>query len=178
MNKKYIKDNRVYTTPIQIQKEVEYIEKEKNENGEEIEVKKTKKITNYTNVEKDILEAGYSVYVTPKLSVETLVKRSVETINRETDERILNDFRWNGNEFYLSLENQFNFKNLYDLRERKEYPITIKTKTGFTTLEDVKEVEEFYLAGVLFVEECLKEGWRRKAETEENIRNNYTSITR
>ena len=173
MKNRYIKEGKIYFTPIQIQKEVEYIEKEKNEAGEEIEVKKTKKITNYTNVEKDILEAGYSVYVTPKLSVETLVKRSVETINRETDERILNDFRWNGNEFYLSLENQFNFKNLYDLRERKEYPITIKTKTGFTTLEDVKEVEEFYLAGVLFVEECLKEGWRRKAETEENIRNNY-----
>ena len=169
MNKKYIKDNRVYTTPIQIQKEVEYIEKEKNENGEEIEVKKTKKITNYTNVEKDILEAGYSVYVTPKLSVETLVKRSVETINRETDERILNDFVWNGNEFYLSLENQFNFKNLYDLRNMKEYPITIKTKTGFTTLNDVHDVEEFYLAGVEFIENCLKECWERKAQAEKSI---------
>ena len=173
MKNRYIKEGKIYFTPIQIQKEVEYIEKEKNEAGEEIEVKKTKNVIQYTNVEKDILEAGYKVYVAPKISVETLVKRSVETINRETDERILNDFRWNGNEFYLSLENQFNFKNLYDLRERKEYPITIKTKTGFTTLEDVREVEEFYLAGVLFVEECLKEGWRRKAETEENIRNNY-----
>ena len=170
MNKKYIKDNRVYTTPIKIQKEVEYIEKEKNENGEEIEIKKTKKITKYTNVEKDILEAGYSVYVTPKLSVETLVKRSIETINRETDERILNDFVWNGNEIYLSMENQFNFKNLYDLRERKEYPVTIKTKTGFTTLNDVREVEEFYLEGVRFVEGCLKEGWERKAEAEKSIR--------
>ena len=173
MNKKYIKDNRVYTTPIQIQKEVEYIEKEKNENGEEIEIKKTKKITQYTNVEKDILEAGYSVYVTPKLSVETLVKRSVENINKETDERILNDFVWRDNEFYLSLENQFNFKNLYDLRERKEYPITIKTKTGFTTLNDVQDVEEFYLAGFKFIEECLKEGWEKKAASEEKIRSEY-----
>ena len=173
MNKKYIKDNRVYTTPIKIQKEVEYIEKEKNENGEEIEIKKTKKIIQYTNVEKDILEAGYSVYVTPKLSVETLIKRSIETINRETDEKILNDFVWRDNEFYLSMENQFNFKNLYDLRSVREYPITIKTKTGFTTLNDVHDVEEFYLEGVRFVEECLKEGWERKAREEEKIREAY-----
>ena len=170
MKNRYIKEGKIYFTPIQIPKEVEYIEKEKNENGEEIEVKKTKNVIQYTNVEKDILEAGYSVYVTPKLSVETLVKRSVETINRETDERILNDFRWRDYEFYLSLENQFNFKNLYDLREVKEYPITIKTKTGFTTLNDVHDVEEFYLAGVKFVEECLKECWERKADAEKSIR--------
>ena len=170
MKNRYIKEGKIYFTPIQIPKEVEYIEKEKNENGEEIEVKKTKNVIQYTNVEKDILEAGYSVYVTPKLSVETLVKRSVETINRETDERILNDFRWRDYEFYLSLENQFNFKNLYDLREVKEYPITIKTKTGFTTLNDVHDVEEFYLSGVKFVEECLKEGWERKAQAEKSIR--------
>ena len=85
----------------------------------------------------------------------------------------MNDFKWRGNEFYLSLENQFNFKNLYDLREVKEYPITIKTKTGFTTLNDVHDVEEFYLEGVRFVEECLKECWKLKAESEEKIRNNY-----
>ena len=170
MKNRYIKEGKIYFTPIKIQKEVEYIEKEKNENGEEIEIKKKKKVNQYTNIEKDILEAGYSVYVTPKLSVEILVKRSVETINRETDEKILNDFVWKDNEFYLSLENQFNFKNLYDLRDIKEYPVTIKTKTGFTTLNDVHDVEEFYLSGVKFVEECLKEGWERKAREEAKIR--------
>ena len=55
----------------------------------------------------------------------------------------------------------------------KEYPVTIKTKTGFTTLNDVHDVEEFYLEGVRFVEECLKEGWRRKAEEEAKIREAY-----
>ena len=154
--KQYIKDGKIYNLPVKVKI------------GDEV---------TYTNNEKFLKEHGYEEYIfvpTPyKPTMEEELEKSVETINKETDERILNDFRWNGNEFYLSLENQFNFKNLYDLRERKEYPITIKTKTGFTTLEDVKEVEEFYLAGVLFVEECLKEGWRRKAETEENIRNNY-----
>ena len=105
--------------------------------------------------------------------MEEEIEQSVETINKETDERILNDFVWRDNEFYLSLENQFNFKNLYDLRERKEYPITIKTKTGFTTLNDVQDVEEFYLAGFKFSEECLKEGWEKKAASEEKIRSEY-----
>ena len=153
--KQYIKDGKIYNLPV--------------------EVKIGDKITTYTNNEKFLKEHGYEEYVPTlyKPTMEEEIEDSVKMINEETDERILNDFVWKDNEFYLSIENQFNFKNLYDLRDIKEYPITIKTKTGFTTLEDVKEVEEFYLAGVLFVEECLKEGWRRKAETEENIRNNY-----
>ena len=49
----YIKENK--KDLINKIKEVEYIEKEKNENGEEIDIKKTKKITQYTNIEKEIL---------------------------------------------------------------------------------------------------------------------------
>jgi hypothetical protein len=173
MNKRYIKDNKVFSTPIKIEKTIEYIEKEKNEAGEEIEVKKTKNVIQYTNVEKDILEAGYKVYVAPKISVETLVKRSNEIINREIDRKILNDFIWKDDEFYLSMENQFNFKNLYDLRDLKEYPITIKTKNGFALLEDKFELSEFYLSGVQFVENCLKEGWQKKLDAEQEIRKNY-----
>jgi hypothetical protein len=170
MNKRYTKDNKVYNTPIKIEKTIEYIEKEKNEAGEEIEVKKTKNVIQYTNVEKDILEAGYKVYVAPKISVETLVKRSNETINREIDRKILNDFVWKDNEFYLSMENQFNFKNLYDLRSVKKYPITIKSKTGFITLESAEEVEDFYISGVMFIEATLQEGWQKKKDEEEKIR--------
>ena len=154
--KQYIKDGKIYNLPVEVKI------------GDEV---------TYTNNEKFLKENGYEEYIfipTPyKPTMEEEIEDSVKMINEETDERILNDFVWKDNEFYLSIENQFNFKNLYDLRDIKEYPITIKTKTGFITLEDVKEVEDFYLAGVLFVEECLKEGWRRKAETEENIRNNY-----
>ena len=152
--KQYIKDGKIYNLPVEVKI------------GDEV---------TYTNNEKFLKENGYEEYVPTlyKPTMEEEIEDSVKMINEETDERILNDFVWKDNEFYLSIENQFNFKNLYDLRDIKEYPITIKTKTGFITLEDVKEVEDFYLAGVLFVEECLKEGWRRKAETEENIRNNY-----
>ena len=149
--KQYIKDGKIYNLPVEVKI------------GDEV---------TYTNNEMFLKEHGYEEYIQKpyKPTMEEELKKSVETINRETDEKILNDFVWKDNEFYLSLENQFNFKNLYDLRERKEYPITIKTKTGFTTLNDVQEVEEFYLAGVEFIENCLKECWERKADAERKIR--------
>ena len=149
--KQYIKDGKIYNLPVEVKI------------GDEV---------TYTNNEMFLKEHGYEEYIQKpyKPTMEEELKKSVETINKETDERILNDFVWKDNEFYLSLENQFNFKNLYDLREMKEYPITIKTKTGFTTLNDVQEVEEFYLAGVEFIENCLKDGWRRKADAERKIR--------
>ena len=149
--KQYIKDGKIYNLPVEVKI------------GDEV---------TYTNNEAFLKEHGYEEYIQKpyKPTMEEELEKSVETINRETDERILNDFRWRDYEFYLSLENQFNFKNLYDLREMKEYPITIKTKTGFTTLNDVHDVEEFYLEGVRFVEECLKEGWERKAREEAKIR--------
>ena len=149
--KQYIKDGKIYNLPVEVKI------------GDDV---------TYTNNEAFLKEHGYEEYIQKpyKPTMEEEIEKSVKNINRETDERILNDFVWRDNEFYLSLENQFNFKNLYDLREMKEYPITIKTKTGFTTLNDVHDVEEFYLEGVRFVEECLKEGWERKAREEEKIR--------
>ena len=152
--KQYIKDGKIFNLPVEVKI------------GDEV---------TYTNNEKFLKEHGYEEYIQKpyKPTMEEEIEQSVETINKETDERILNDFVWRDNEFYLSLENQFNFKNLYDLRERKEYPITIKTKTGFTTLNDVQDVEEFYLAGFKFIEECLKEGWEKKAASEEKIRSEY-----
>ena len=152
--KQYIKDGKIYNLPVEVKI------------GDEV---------TYTNNEMFLKEHGYEEYIQKpyKPTMEEEIEQSIETINKETDERILNDFVWRDNEFYLSLENQFNFKNLYDLRERKEYPITIKTKTGFTTLNDVQDVEEFYLAGFKFIEECLKEGWEKKEASEEKIRSEY-----
>ena len=150
--KQYIKDGKIYNLPVEVKI------------GDEV---------TYTNNEAFLKENGYEEYIfipTPyKPTMEEEIEKSVKMINEETDERILNDFRWRDDEFYLSLENQFNFKNLYDLRNMKEYPITIKTKTGFTTLNDVHDVEEFYLAGVEFIENCLKECWERKAQAEKSI---------
>lgn len=150
--KRYIKDNKVYFTPITI-------------------VDGDKKIL--TNSDEVIKKYGYTDYVDPKPSLESLIEASNMRINQETDRKILNDFVWNGKEFYLTMENQFNFKTMYDMRDYKEFPITIKTKSGFTQLEDMSALSGFYFAGVEFVENCLKEGWTKKAEEEEKIRESY-----
>lgn len=157
---KYTKDGKIYELPI-------LLEVEKEENGVVTKIKR------YTTDKALILSAGYTEYVAPKQPLSVLIEQSDEAINAETDMKILNDFMWNGNEFYLSIENQFNFKNLYDLRNMKEYPVTIKTKNGFTTLENEKQVEEFYLEGVRFVETCIQEGWARKADAEASIRERF-----
>lgn len=152
--KQYIKDGKIYNLPVEVKI------------GDEV---------TYTNNEMFLKEHGYEEYIQKpyKPTMEDEIENSIRLINEETDKKILNNFVWNGNEFYLSLENQFNFKNLYDLREMKEYPVTIKTKTGFTTLEDEYELSSFYLAGVEFIESCLKEGWERKAQAEKSIREAY-----
>ena len=152
--KQYIKDGKIYNLPVEVKI------------GDEV---------TYTNNEAFLKEHGYEEYIQKpyKPTIEEEIENSIRLINEETDKKILNNFVWNGNEFYLSLENQFNFKNLYDLREIKEYPITIKTKTGFATLNDEYELSSFYLEGVRFVEECLKECWERKAQAEKSIREAY-----
>ena len=154
--KQYIKDGKIYNLPLEV--------KIGNE-------------TAYTNNEKFLKENGYEEYIfvpTPyKPTLEEEIENSVKMINEETDNKIMNYLVWKGNELYITTENQFNLKNLYDLRNMKEYPVTIKTKTGFTTLENEQQVEEFYLEGVRFVEECIQEGWQRKSAAEAEIREKY-----
>lgn len=119
--------------------------------------------------------AGWTPRPEFKRPLEMLIKSSDEKINRETDRKILNEFTWNGEQFYLTMENQFNFKNLYDLRDMREYPVLIKTKNGFMQLDNAEEVAEFYLAGVNFVDQCLKEGWVKKAEAADKIEKEYNA---
>ena len=153
--KQYIKDEEIFDLPIIIQ----------NEDG----------TVTYTNDEAKILANGYEeyIYTPPKKSLEKLIEESNEEINKETDEKILNDFTWNENEFYLTSENQMNFANMFMAKDYLTYPQTIKTKTGFVQLSSTVEVTEFYLSGIQFVKNCLEEGWQKKAQAAEEITNNY-----
>lgn len=152
--KQYIKDNEIYNLPILI-----------NNNG----------ITIYTNDENVILANGYTEYISPtiELSLEQLIEQSNNEINQITDNKILNNFKYKNNEFYLSTENQMNFANMYIAKDYLTYPQIIKTKTGFTALQNAEEVTEFYLAGVNFIKQCLQECWEEKAQAEQQIRENY-----
>lgn len=129
----------------------------------------------FNPTEAQLIADYWRPYIKPRRSVQSLILESDTAINRETDRKILNEFTWNGEQFYLTMENQFNFKNLYDLRDMREYPVLIKTKTGFMQLDNAEEVAEFYLAGVNFVDQCLKEGWVKKAEAADKIEKEYNA---
>ena len=152
MATKYTKDNKIYTLPIKIE---------------------TEKGISYTNNEEIILANGYSIYVKPKPSLESLIRLSEERINSETDDIILNNFVYQDNEFYLTMENQTNFANMFIAKDFLTYPQRVKTKTGFMELNSKEEVQMFYLAGVAFVKECLENGWVRKEEEAIRITNEY-----
>lgn len=137
--KQYIKDNKIYNLPICI-----------TENDTLI----------YTNDEIRILAAGYTEYkkevVKPVITLEQLIQESDAQINAETDTAILNEFIFKDNEFYLTLENQTNFANMYIAREHLTFPQMVKTKAGFYEIKDIAECEEFYLAGINFVKSCIE----------------------
>lgn len=141
MSKVYIKDGKIFRSPIVI---------------------KTASGTTYTNNEDIIIANGFEVYKPEPDSKETQVNIAIESINKETDRRILNDFVYNDCEFYLTVENQTNFANMFVARDFLEYPQKIKTKTGYMDINSKEEVQSFYLAGVQFVKKCLEDGWREK----------------
>lgn len=152
--KRFTKDGKTYKAPLII-----------TDGGKQIITTDVKIAENY----------GYAVYIPPvyKPSLNTLIEDSNNNVNQETDNKILNEFIYKDNEFYLTMENQTNFANMFMARDYLEYPQKVKTKTGFIDLNTPEEVTEFYLAGVNFVKECLEEGWQRKAEAEAQIRADY-----
>ena len=156
--KQYIKNGKIYNEPICIN----------HRNG----------TTTYTNDESIILKNGYKKYevVIPEPTMEEVITQSINNINKETDEKILNEFTFRNEEFYLTSENQMNFANMYIAKEYLTYPQQVKTKNGFIELQSAEEITEFYLSGISFVKACLEEGWIKKAQAEEQIRNDYSNL--
>lgn len=149
--KQYIKDNEIYNVPVKIE---------------------VGNSTIYTNDAELLKKYGYIEYVRPvyKPTLEELIEQSNKAINARTDEKILNEFTYNDYEFYLTTENQTNFANMFIARDYLTYPQQVKTKDGFMQIDNVGQVSGFYLAGVQFIKNCLEEGWKQKAEAEEQIR--------
>lgn len=148
--KRYVKDKKIYELPIMLQID-----------GNKI----------YTNDQELILKNGYEVFTAPEKTKEQKIQLSVVRINRQTDKKILQGFVWRGNEFYLSMQNQQNFANMFVAKEYLTYPITIKTKKGYIELNNIEEVTDFYLSGINYVKVCLQQGWKKKAQEQERIKN-------
>ena len=126
--KQYKKDGKIYNLPIRIEREDNSVV--------------------LTNDQQLILKSGYEIFIKEqtKQTVQQLINLSDQKINKQTDAKILNDFVWNNQEFYLTMENQTNFANMYIASRYLKFPQQVKTKTGFYEIKNRFECERFYLA--------------------------------
>ena len=106
-----------------------------------------------------------------KPSFEAAKKAILADIDAQTDEKILNGYEFTPDGadtpiiVWLSKENQTNFSEAHRLQI-----VPVKFKLNETadkqpidhTFETFEELDRFYKGGVLYINQCLNEGWVRK----------------
>lgn len=104
-----------------------------------------------------------------KPSVEEIRTIIKETINKETDRRILEGFVWKDMPVWLSSENQFNYKAAYDLAVQTggaTLPVRFKFGTDeapvYYTFESIEDFSNFYTLAMVHINTVLNEGWAEK----------------
>lgn len=92
-----------------------------------------------------------------------------ETINNETDRKILEGFVWNGMPVWLSTENQFNYKAAYDLAVQTNgatLPVRFKFGTDaapvYYNFESLEDFADFYTQAMVHINTVLNKGWAEK----------------
>lgn len=92
-----------------------------------------------------------------------------ETINAETESKILSGFAWRGIPVWLSAENQYNYKAAYDLAVQTDgatLPARFKFGTDtapvYQTFDTVAELAKFYTAAFRHISDALADGWAEK----------------
>lgn len=94
------------------------------------------------------------------------IKDAIESYyNQIVQEKIRQEFKWKEYNIWLSLENQINYKSIYDLIENKtlEKPPIIKVykelKDTYYQFESLQEFKDFYSAVNLFIKNTLESYW-------------------
>lgn len=92
-----------------------------------------------------------------------------DTINNETDRKILEGFVWKGMPVWLSTENQFNYKAAYDLAVQTNgatLPVRFKFGTDavpvYYNFESLEDFADFYTQAMVHINTVLNEGWAEK----------------
>lgn len=107
----------------------------------------------------------------PSITSQEIKDAVCEDINKQTDDKIISGFKWYNKAVWLSMENQFNFKAAYDFAIQTSganLPITFKLGEDenqdpvYYTFVTVEEFSDFYTSAMLYVQECLSQGWERK----------------
>jgi len=102
----------------------------------------------------------------------SVVKDSIiADINARTDEKILTGYVWDEKPVWLSGENQFNYKAVYDLAVQSKganLPVTFKigeNESGepvYHTFDKLADLKAFYEGAVSHVVTTLGDGWTEK----------------
>lgn len=88
--------------------------------------------------------------------------------NEVTETKILTGFTWKDMPIWLSMENQFNYKAAYDIATQSEGKLLPTFKFGTTEnpvyykFEDLKDLQDFYLEQITYVNETIAAGWEEK----------------
>ena len=99
----------------------------------------------------------------------------IDAVNDYINERIISGFEWtsvDGDKYavWLSMENQQNYKAIYDLAVQNNgvgiLPVTFKFGTTeqptYHTFETLEELQLFYIQSVRFIQETYQKGWQEK----------------
>lgn len=108
-----------------------------------------------------------------KPSIEEIKELIFDWYNQIIDNKILNDFVWVYDNVsypvWLSSENQFNYKAIYDLAIQtngKNLPVMFKFGTVeepvYYTFNTIEELNDFYLKSTKFIQQTLEDGWKEK----------------
>lgn len=89
--------------------------------------------------------------------------------NKQTDQAILNGFRWKDMPVWLSTENQFNYKAAYDLAvQTSGLSLPVKFKFGtpehpvYYTFTSLADFSDFYVQAMSYINATLDQGWTNK----------------
>lgn len=112
----------------------------------------------------------YYTRIVPTPTLATIKQDIRDDINASTDNRILNGLTWKGMPIWLSVENQMNYKNAYDLARDSNgaiLPITFKfgtdTQPIFYDFKELSDLGDFIGACLDHIQTCLNDGWKAQA---------------
>ena len=117
---------------------------------------------------KDIYSWNYAS-LTYKPSIDKIKDIINSYYNELTKTNIENNFKWNGMNIFLSIENQIDYKLLFDttvLLNGKNLPEDVKFKIGknnfYYTFEDIDDMKDLIVAMNNHIRKYLKEGYKLK----------------
>lgn len=132
---------------------------------------------NYEDAENDN-STFYELEYKGKPSFETIKEDITTFYNQQVDSKILSGFKWKDMTVWLSTENQFNYKAIYDLAVQTSgttLPITFKfgtdTEPIYYTFKELSDLADFYTQVLTYIQTTLSEGWTVKDKiTEEDYK--------